>query len=353
MKLAMKRRINPFHSGPTWFLGMTAFLFLSVVVGLTKGPVGWLSLGEIFHLAQSSLTNTFVDEDERRLATVLWHLRLPRVVLAMLVGANLAVAGVLMQALFYNPLAEPYVAGVSSGAAFGAVLAITLGLRTGWGGLQAVSALAFAGATLTTFLVYRIALQNGRISMAGLLLTGIAMSGLLHALTALLILQSNPYQVRSVLDWLMGSLAFRNWTYVGALLPYSLIGWSLAWRMHRVLNALATGDESAHYLGIPLRRSQFLLLAVAALLAGSAVAAVGIIAFVGLLVPHLVRMTLGANHRLLLPGSLLAGGVFLIWSDVLARNLAAGQEIPIGIVTAVMGCLFFIYLLKQNRGRVF
>ena len=253
--------------------------------------------------------------------------------------------------MFYNPLAEPYIVGVSAGAALGAVVAMILGLEAAFFGLNGVAVFAFAGATGTTFIVYRVAQRAGKVSISTLLLTGIAVGGLMQAFTTLLILQAEPYHIRNVLAWLMGSLAYRDWNYAIVLLPYTLIGLTVACLHYRTLNALATGEESAHYLGVNVERAKLVLLLVASLLAASAVAVSGIIAFVGLIVPHLVRILLGANHRILLPASILVGSFLVMWADIIARTVAPGQEIPIGVVTSVLGCLFFLYLLRHYKGR--
>lgn len=348
----MKTGARSSRSISLWFAGASVLLGVSICVSLSMGQLGFLHPGELWNLIVSLISGRELDSSQEVLAKSFWLIRLPRILLALLVGANLAVAGAIMQALFYNPLAEPYVAGVSSGAALGGVLAITTGLETLLG-LNAVALLAFAGAMIMSLIVFQVAKRSGRISMASLLLTGIAVGGLAQAITTLLILRSDPYNIRSVLVWLMGSLAFRSWNYVLVLLPYSILGLFAAWFFHRALNAMATGEESAHYLGIPLERTKILLLLIAAILAASAVAASGIIGFIGLMVPHIVRMTLGANHRTLLPGSVLVGGILLLWSDLLARTISPGEEMPIGIVTGVLGCLFFLYLLKQTQRRIF
>lgn len=334
---------------PWWFAVVLPVLAGSMVVSISLGQMGWLSLREMVDLFFGGVPGAAAQGDT--MATAFWHIRLPRTLLAVLVGINLAVAGAIMQSLFYNPLAEPYVAGVSAGAALGGVLAITTGLQTAVLGLNAVALAAFAGATVMSLVVYHVARRGGRISMASLLLTGIALGGLAQAITTLLILQSDPYNVRNVLVWLMGSLAFRGWNYVFALLPYSVLGLGAGFWHWRSLNALATGETAAHSLGVDLERTRFVLLLVASMLAASAVAVGGIIGFVGLMVPHIARMVVGGNHRALLPGCVLGGAILLLWADILARLISPGQEMPIGIVTGVLGCLFFLHLLQQGRGR--
>jgi iron complex transport system permease protein len=287
------------------------------------------------------------------LDAVIWHVRMPRGLLAILVGANLAVAGVLMQALFYNPMAEPYVVGVSSGAALGAVLAVVAGMEAAWAGLNMVALAAFVGAVATTLIVYRVAERAGRVHIATLLLTGVAVGGILQAATTFLLLRQDATQIRSVLVWLMGSLALRGWEYPLVLVPYSIAGLGVAAAFHRSLDLLSAGEEPAHHLGLDVDRAKRVLLAAAALLAAASVATAGIVAFVGLIVPHAMRMLVGAGHRRLLPASALGGAVLVLWADLLARHCLPGEEIPIGVITGVLGCAAFLVLLARQRRRVF
>ncbi len=273
---------------------------------------------------------------------IVWQIRLPRIALALLVGASLAVAGALMQSLFHNPMADPYIVGVSSGAALGAVLSVTLGFATR-------SFFAFIGAVAVTALVYTLSRRNGRVPIGTLLLTGIAIGGLMSAITSLLLMQWRPDDMRMVIMWLMGSLANRDWAAVISLLPYTFIGVTVAVLWRRELNILALGDETAHHLGVNLERTRVLMLVIASMLAAAAVAVSGVIAFIGLIVPHLMRLLVGPNHRQLIPACILGGGLLLIWADVLAQLIIPGAEVPIGIVTSALGCPFFLYLLQRQR----
>ena len=283
--------------------------------------------------------------------SIVWGLRLPRIALAILVGAALALAGVLMQALFHNPMADPYIVGVSSGAAFGAVLVVALGLNVAVGMFSLMPLAAFAGGLATTFLVYSLARRAGRVPIGTLLLTGIAIGALMQAVTSFMLLQQGSNELRQVMSWLMGSLDGRQWSHVLGLLPYTGVGLLMVVILQRDLNVLALGDETAHYLGVNIERSKFLLLLVASLLAAAAVAVSGIIAFVGLIIPHLMRLIVGPNHRVLLPACLLCGGLLLVWADVIARSLLPGTELPIGIVTSVLGSPFFLYLLNRKEAK--
>ncbi len=279
---------------------------------------------------------------------IIWYLRLPRIALAILVGGSLSVSGVIMQALFHNPLADPYIVGVSAGAAFGAVLAVALSMSLSILGLNAIPLCAFFGAIAVTALVYGLSRHRARMPVTTLLLTGIAIGSLLQAATAFLLLQQGHNELREVMSWLMGSLANRAWRHVGMLLPYVAVGLTCAWCWQRELNVLAFGEATAHHLGIPLERTKLLLLLIASLLAAGAVAMSGVIAFVGLIVPHVMRRLVGPHHRRLLPAAFLGGGLLLLWSDMLARSLLASNEIPIGIITSILGAPFFLFMLYRN-----
>jgi iron complex transport system permease protein len=290
----------------------------------------------------------FGDAPADAITRIIWFERLPRIALALLAGGALAVAGVVMQSLFHNPMADPYIVGVSSGAALGAVLAISLNLPIIISGFSPVVLLAFLGALGVTALVYGMAHRTGRVPITTLLLTGIAVGSLLQAITAFLLIQSDNIELREATTWLMGGLARGSWEKIAAMLPGTLAGLVLTLCWQRDLNALALGDDTAHHLGINLGRTRALLLFLASLLAAGAVAVGGIIAFVGLIVPHCMRLVVGPNHRMLLPASLLGGGLLLLWADILARTLLPGAELPIGIVTSILGAPFFLFLLHQR-----
>jgi len=337
---------NSKRRGWTVLIVMAALLVVSAIVAAGIGPTR-IGPGEIarivwHHLGGHAGLNSVHD-------TIIWDFRVPRVLLALLVGAALAVAGALMQALFHNPMADPYIVGVSSGAAFGAVLVAALGLNLAIGGFALGPLSAFVGGLAITFLVYALSRRSGRVPIGVLLLTGIAIGGLMQAVTSFLLLRQSSADLRTIMSWLMGSLAQSGWPDVLALLPYLAVGLLLVAALQRDLNVLAMGDETAHHLGVNTERSKFLLLLVASLLAAAAVAVSGIIAFVGLIIPHLMRLIVGPNHRVLLPACLLSGGLLLVWSDVIARTLIPGGELPIGIVTSVLGSPFFLYLLNRKE----
>lgn len=286
--------------------------------------------------------------------TILLQVRLPRVCLAALVGAALSLAGAVYQGLFHNPLADPYLVGVSSGAGLGATLAIYLGVQLSWAGLGAVPLFAFAGALAATAVIYGLAQVDGKTPVTTLLLAGVAVAALLSAVTTYIWLAAvNAFQTMTILSWLMGSLALANWRKVLVLLPYVAAGVPVVLGSARVLNVLQLDEDQASLLGLNVERSKLILVAANSLLTAAAVSVSGLIGFVGLIVPHAVRLAWGPDHRFLLPMSALVGGVFMIAADGLARTLLSPSEVPVGVITAVCGVPFFLYLLRKKKQMVF
>lgn len=281
--------------------------------------------------------------------TIVLYIRLPRVVLGALVGAGLALAGLTFQGLFRNPMADPFIIGTSSGAALGAVTAMALSLQFRLLGLGAVPLMAFLGAMLSIMAVYRLAQSNGRVPVETLLLAGIAAGSFLSAVVSLIIVFSGE-KVGQILFWLMGGLSGANWRLVAAAGPYFLLSLLVLLAVARELNAFVLGEEPAATLGVAVETFKRILLAAASLLTATAVAVSGMIGFVGLITPHVVRLLVGPDHRLLIPLSAVAGAAFLVIADTLARTLVSPAEIPAGVVTALFGGPFFIYLLV-SRGR--
>jgi len=284
--------------------------------------------------------------------TIIVLIRLPRVMLALVVGSALALAGAIFQGLFKNPMADPHIIGASSGAGLGATLAITLGLSLNWNGLGAVPLVASAGAFITVILVYNVARSGGTVPIPNLLLAGVAFTSLLSALISLLMYLGQD-QMHTIVFWLMGGLSGRSWNHVIFALPYLLIGTAVAVYYARDLNLMLLGEDSAYNLGVEVERVKAILLLVASILTGVAVAASGMIGFVGLIVPHVARMVVGPDHRKLVPVSILAGAILLITADILARTILAPVELPLGVVTALFGAPFFILLLRSYRGPLF
>lgn len=280
---------------------------------------------------------------------VIEQLRLPRLIVGILVGAALSVAGATMQALFRNPMADPGIIGVSAGAALGAVIALAFQLTALFP--FALQALAFSGAVAAAFLVYGVSLVGGRSSMATLLLSGIAISAFLGAMTSTIILLVPDEDLRGIMYWLSGGLSGSNWAHVRvAALPVA-VGALFVTSFARDLNLLLLGDEVARSTGVPVGWLRPLLLAVSAIITGAAVAVSGTIAFVGLVVPHIVRLIVGPDHRVLIPTSALTGALFMVVADIVARVTARPAELQVGMVTAFIGAPFFLLILLRNRHR--
>lgn len=319
-------------------------LLLSVLLSLCVGSVDIPLPSVIAFLSGGN----HVDSAE---AVILLEIRLPRVILAVLVGAALAQSGAVMQGLFQNPMADPYIVGVSSGAGLGATVAMSLGLNFWFYGLSGVGLLAFIGALGVTAVVYGISLRGGRMPVTVVLLSGIALGALASSITSYLMVavRDDLFDTQRILFWLMGSLASRRWEHVHMAWPQIALGaLSIQW-LARDLNILTQGEEYALYLGLDVERSKRLLLLGASFVAAAAVSVSGIIGFVGLVVPHVIRMWVGPDHRFLLPACMLGGAVLLVNADLLARVLIDPAELPIGIVTSLLGCPFFLYLLSRRK----
>ncbi|GIF21981.1 ABC transporter permease [Paractinoplanes tereljensis] len=279
----------------------------------------------------------------------LWLVRFPRVVLAVIVGASLGCAGALMQGVFGNPLAEPGVVGVSAGAAVGAAAAIVSGVTFlgGW----TTAAAAFAGGIVTTFIVYGMSRAGGRTEVVTLVLTGVAVNATAGALLGLLMFLTDDDGVRAIAFWQLGSLAQATWGAVAVAGPCALAGLAVAVALSRRLDLLALGERPARHLGVDTERLRITAIVVTALLTASAVAFTGIISFVGLIVPHLIRMVAGPGHRVLVPASALGGAVVVVTGDLIARTAIEYQELPLGVLTAVVGGPAFFWLLRRTRAR--
>ena len=283
---------------------------------------------------------------------IVWLIRVPRVIVAAFVGAGLAVAGVVMQGLFRNPLAEPNVIGVGSGAVLGAVIVFTTGLAVQFA--VALPIAAFCGALLSLLVVYIIATRGGATPVPALLLSGIALAALLSALSSLLISLSvvNWQVAQEIVFWMMGGLDARSWTHVWLSAPFIVVGIVISLVYARDLDLLVQGEEAAAALGVDVEASKRILIVVAALLTGSCVAVAGVIGFVGLIVPHVIRLIIGPLHRRLVLTSALAGASFLILCDLLARTVHPPTEVRLGIITAACGAPFFLLLLVRKYREV-
>ncbi|MEU1177784.1 iron ABC transporter permease [Streptomyces sp. NPDC005820] len=279
---------------------------------------------------------------------IVWAFRAPRVALAALVGAGLAVTGAVLQTLVANPLADPVVLGFSYGASFGAVLVITLG-GAALGGLG-VSGAAFVGALAAGALVFVLGQRQGRLAPTRLVLAGVAVGYVLLSVTSFVQLLATPTELRTVMFWMLGSVAGARWSQLPTVTVVVLTSTVLLTLFGRRLNALLAGDESATALGVDVNRLRAALLVISALLTGTVIAVAGGIGFVGLMIPHLVRLTTGADHRRLLPLTALLGAVYLVVVDLLSRTVNRPNELPLGILTALLGAPFFLWLLRRDKG---
>ncbi|MEL6202378.1 MAG: iron ABC transporter permease [Pseudomonadota bacterium] len=327
-------------------VALVATAFLSLASGATDSSaltVGWaLITGD----------ETTVSLVER---VVILDIRLPRTLLGVMVGASLAVSGAIMQGLFRNPLADPGIVGVSAGAGLGAVTFIVLGT----GVLSPVAALfgiyhvpfaAFMGGLTSTFLLYRVSTQNGQTSVATMLLAGIALGAMAGAFTGLLLFWADDQQLRDLTFWGLGSVAGATWAKVWAVGPIILPVIFLATFMARGLNAMTLGEATAHHLGVNVQVFKRVAIVAVAAATGASVAVTGGIGFVGIVVPHLLRLIIGPDHRYLLPACALLGAIMLLFADAIARQIVAPAELPIGIVTASIGAPFFLWILLKRRG---
>jgi len=284
--------------------------------------------------------------------TIILEIRLPRVILAGLVGAALAIAGATYQGLFRNPLADPYLIGVAQGAALGAVIGFLL--PTNWQGMGfgIIPLLAFTGALFSVAVVYSLARVGKTLPVTTLILAGVALGALLGSIVSYLIISSGE-KMHGIIFWLMGSFSLSQWSEVKVVLPYVVVGVAIILLYARPLNIMQLDEEQAQQLGINVERLKLVLLAAATLITAAAVSFVGTIGFVGIITPHAVRLIWGADHRFLLPLSALTGAIFLILADLIARTAMAPTEIPIGVITAICGAPFFLYLLRRRKSVIF
>ena len=332
---------------------LTIALVLTAVISLGVGPSG-MPLGRVLAVL---LAGPNADHLPAADVLIVWQIRMPRVLLGALIGASLAVAGAVLQGLFRNPLADPGLVGVSSGAALGAVTVIVLGpgvlapvfLLVGFAALPIA---AFTGGLIATIILYVIATRHGRTSVATMLLAGIALGAFAGAGTGLLIYVASDQQLREVTFWTLGALSGASWMKLAVCGPVMALVLLAAPVLGRGLNAIVLGEAEGYHLGINVQRMKKLAIFLVAAATGAAVAVSGVIGFVGIVVPHLLRLGMGADHRPLLPACALLGGILLLVADMLARTIVAPAELPIGIITAALGAPFFLWLLLRNRSFV-
>lgn len=326
----------------TWFAYVASVFVLiaAVLVGVTAGSVS---------IPVQVLWNPDMDEAA---SNILWNIRIPRVVLAGLVGASLAIAGAAFQGLLKNPLADPYTLGVSSGASVGAVVTLFFGISVPFLGMFTLPVFSMLGAFLTMVTVMSFAkLIDRAMKMETIILTGIIFSSFLGSVISLMISLSGE-ELRQIIGWLLGSVSMRGWPYVTMALPFMTIGFLLLWLNRRELNALVFGEERAMHLGVNVKRRKMMILTGGSILTGAAVSVSGTIGFVGLVVPHMTRMLWGSDHRHVLPLSFINGASLLIICDLVSRTIISPSELPIGVITAFIGAPVFAFIFWKQRRKV-
>jgi iron complex transport system permease protein len=341
--------VRPRGLAPLWVFAAAAFLVVALVVGVLVGPID-LGIGRVLgsiggRLHIPGVASSLSPTEE----SILWEIRMPRVVLAALVGGMLALAGATYQGVFRNPLADPYLLGVAAGAGLGATLAIAY-LPEGLRGQEALPAAAFLGGAAAVVLTYSVGRSAGRErDAATLILAGVTVASFFTALQTF-VQQQNADTLQQVYTWILGSIPSSGWSDVVLVLPYVTVATVVILVHRRVIDVLSLGDDEAASLGVNVRRVRLLLVVAATVGTAAAVAVCGLIGFVGIIVPHAIRMLAGTGYRALLPLSVIAGAGFLVLADVIARTALSPAEIPLGIVTAFFGAPFFALVLRATRG---
>ncbi len=334
-------------SAPVALMGGSAVLLLAAAAAVTLGSVR-LSPGQVWsvvaaHLGGHRAGDVIAEQ-------IVWQIRIPRIILAMLVGGSLTIAGTVVQALVRNALADPFLLGVSSGASVGATAVLLFGVLASFG-LWALSISSIIGALVAMLAVFAVARESGQLAPTRLVLCGVALAAMFEALTSFLLFRGNPQATQSVLFWLLGSFGRASWSHLW--LPGAALTIGICYLMvqARALNALAVGAETATTLGVDVGRLRRNLFLVTSVVAGVSVAVSGVIGFVGLVVPHIVRLAVGSDHRRTLPVGLVWGAAFMVLGDILARTVVAPQEMPIGVITAFIGAPVFVLLIRRRTYR--
>lgn len=351
---ALSKKTGTVHTS-TFILALILLvvgLVCSVMAAITFGNAD-ISLKDVYSVIGCELfkMQRFSEFSEGAVHDVIWLIRFPRVVLALAVGMGLSVCGVVMQAIVKNPLADPYILGVSSGASLGATLAIMFGIGS-IVGENFVGIMAFVGAMLTSFAVMAVANMGGRANAGKLILSGTAVSSVCSAFSSFIIYIVNDNNATAeVMRWTMGSLSGANWSRAAVIFPVIVACTLIFWTQYRSLNLMLLGDEVSITLGTNLHKSRTVYLILSSVIVGFAVYAAGMIGFVGLVIPHVIRILFGTDHKRLIPLSALLGSIFLIWADVACRIILKNSEMPIGILVSIIGAPCFIYLLvKRSYG---
>ena len=332
------------------YLLSIGFVLSALLLGLFVSSVQF-PITTILHIVlDKSLGLGWLENIPRNEELIIWNIRLPRVLLALCVGASLSLAGAAFQGLLRNPLADPYTIGVSSGAALGAVFVLFFQFTIIGLGSFTLPVVSIISGFITLMIVFGLVRLSSRsLAIETIVLAGIIVGSFIGAFTSLLISLGDRDSMTQIMYWLYGSVGMRGWSHVQLVIPFMVVGTIILLMHYRELNALALGEEAADHIGVNVKRGKIMILIGASLLTGAAVAVSGSIGFVGLVIPHLVRLLTGPNHRHLLPLSMLFGGAFLILADLLARTIIAPRELPIGVITALIGAPVFAFLLIRER----
>ncbi len=331
------------------YLWTLLFLSLALILSIAIGSV-FIPPADLGRILAGWLSGAVLPEPLKTFSLILASIRLPRAALVLLTGAALGGSGAAYQGLFRNPLADPYLIGVASGAGLGAVLSMSVRWSYSFWGLLAVPLASFAGALLTVFLVYALGRVGKTVPVTNLILAGVAFSSFATALTSYLMLRSTG-ELRRAIAWMLGGASQAGWGPVLTVLPYLALGLGILVLSGHALNLLQFGDDQAQQLGLPVTRTRTLILLAASLATAAAVSFSGIIGFIGLIVPHVMRLWFGADYRRLLPLSILGGAGALLVADMIARSVLAPEELPVGIVTALAGAPFFLWVLRRAKNQ--
>lgn len=329
------------------FIVLIGLLGITMLFAIAQGSVK-IPVSDVYRIL---IKNSDLSNIRPSHVFIVQEVRMPRILLAAIVGGTLSVIGASFQAIFKNPMADPYIMGVSSGAAFGATLGIVFGLGVSFAGLNMISFMAFLGALLTVLLVYTLARTGTKISVMSILLAGIVMNALLSAFISLIMIMFHN-DIDKIVTWTMGSFNGASWEHVRLILVPSIFGIAYLLSQSRALNAMTMGEDEAKSLGVDVETLKKVTLVISSFLAAFAVSVSGIIGFVGLIVPHLFRMIFGPDHKVLIPVSFFGGALFLLICDTLARSIVPNMEIPVGIITAVFGGPFFLFLLQKHKKKL-
>lgn len=330
-------------------IGLLVFLIISLIIAIGMGTVN-IPAKDIIDVVLFKLfgIGDVAQFDGSPISDVVWFIRLPRLILGVAVGMGLSICGVVMQAIVKNPLADPYILGISSGASLGATLAVMLGIGTIFGG-NFIGVMGFAGAFAVSILVLMLSNIGGRTNSVKLLLAGMALSSVCSAFSSFIVYFANDKEgMMTITYWLMGSLAGAKWESIAFILPFIILCSLFFWSQHRTLNLMLLGDDVAITLGTDLHKARIVYLLISSAMIGFAVYSAGMIGFVGLVIPHIVRMIFGTDHKRLIPVSALLGAILLVWADVLCRKIIPGSEIPIGILISMLGAPCFVYLMAKK-----